>query len=231
LFITIGDETGIANGIIWPGRFEAQRRTVMSAAMIGMKGRVQKEGGVIHVICDRIVDHTALLRSVGEMAFPHRTSAGDGAAHGASPDRGQTGSRSRPGSLPSRLSVSLHLIATKGSPSRMFHGGGALGACRPFKRRRCFPQASGSDEAQIAYYHRDMRGSWSLKAVLPTIAADLAYDTLVEVKSGTDAQVGYVEAIDPATTPARREAIRSALSDYCRRDSEAMMVVLDRLCG
>jgi error-prone DNA polymerase len=93
LFITIEDETGIANGIIWPDRFEAQRRTVMSAAMIGMKGRVQKEGGVIHVICDRIVDHTALLRSVGEMAFPHRTSAGDGATHGASPDRGETGWR------------------------------------------------------------------------------------------------------------------------------------------
>ncbi|MDB5688593.1 MAG: dnaE2 [Sphingomonas bacterium] len=89
LFITIEDETGIANGIIWPDRFEAQRRTVMSAAMIGMKGRVQKEGGVIHVICDRIVDLTPLLRSVGEMAFPHRTSAGDGATHGASPDRGE----------------------------------------------------------------------------------------------------------------------------------------------
>lgn len=40
LFITIEDETGIANGILWPDRFEAQRRTVMSAAIIGMKGRV-----------------------------------------------------------------------------------------------------------------------------------------------------------------------------------------------
>jgi hypothetical protein len=81
------------------------------------------------------------------------------------------------------------------------------------------------------YYDRDMRGSWSLKAVLPTIAADLAYDTLAQVRSGTDAQAGYVEAIDPATTPTRREAIRTGLSDYCRRDTEAMMVVLDRLSG
>lgn len=80
------------------------------------------------------------------------------------------------------------------------------------------------------YYHRDMRGSWSIKAVLPTIAADLGYDGLVEVKSGTDAQAGYAEAIHPATTAARREAIRIALRDYCRRDTEAMMVVLDRLC-
>ncbi|WP_339561142.1 OB-fold nucleic acid binding domain-containing protein, partial [Pseudomonas sp. EA_65y_Pfl1_P113] len=64
LFITIEDETGIANGILWPDRFEAQRRTVMSASMVGLKGRVQKEGEVIHVICDRIVDHGDLLHRV-----------------------------------------------------------------------------------------------------------------------------------------------------------------------
>ncbi|MFL0418510.1 error-prone DNA polymerase [Sphingomonas sp. 179-I 2A4 NHS] len=88
LFITIEDETGIANGILWPDRFEAQRRTVMSASMIGMKGRVQKEGEVIHIICDRIIDHGDLLHRVGEMSFPHRTGRGDGARHAATSDRG-----------------------------------------------------------------------------------------------------------------------------------------------
>ena len=91
LFITIEDETGIANGILWPDRFEKQRRTVMSASMIGMKGRVQKEGEVIHVICDRIIDHGNLLHRVGEMSFPHRTGRGDGARHAGSPDRGDKG--------------------------------------------------------------------------------------------------------------------------------------------
>ncbi|MES3100538.1 error-prone DNA polymerase [Sphingomonas faeni] len=91
LFITIEDETGIANGILWPDRFEAQRRTVMSAAMIGMKGRVQKEGDVIHIICDRIIDHTSLLGQVGQMTFPHQTGRGDGANHPGSPDRGDAG--------------------------------------------------------------------------------------------------------------------------------------------
>ena len=86
LFITIEDETGIANGILWPDRFEAQRRTVMSASMIGMKGRVQKEGEVIHVICERIIDHGDLLHRVGEMSFPHRTGRGDGARYGGGPD-------------------------------------------------------------------------------------------------------------------------------------------------
>ena len=91
LFITIEDETGIANGILWPDRFEKQRRTVMSASMIGMKGRLQKEGEVIHVICDRIVDHGDLLHRVGEMSFPHRTGRGDGARHAGAPDRGDKG--------------------------------------------------------------------------------------------------------------------------------------------
>jgi error-prone DNA polymerase len=96
LFITIEDETGIANGILWPDRFERQRRTIMSASMIGMKGRVQKEGEVIHVICDRIVDHGDLLHRVGEMSFPHRTGRGDGARHAGSPDRGDAGWKPEP---------------------------------------------------------------------------------------------------------------------------------------
>jgi error-prone DNA polymerase len=96
LFITIEDETGIANGILWPDRFEAQRRTVMTAAMIGMKGRVQKEGEVIHIICDRIIDRGDLLRRVGEMDFPHRTGRGDGAKHAGTPDRGDAGWKPTP---------------------------------------------------------------------------------------------------------------------------------------
>jgi len=96
LFITIEDETGIANGILWPDRFEAQRRTVMSAAMIGMKGRVQREGLVIHVICDRIIDHGPLLAQVGQMDFPQATGRGDGARHAGSPDRGDAGWRPGP---------------------------------------------------------------------------------------------------------------------------------------
>ncbi|WP_156678879.1 error-prone DNA polymerase [Sphingomonas profundi] len=91
LFITIEDETGIANGILWPDRFEAQRRTVLASAMIGIRGRVQREGLVIHVIADHIVDYTPLLRTVGEMDFPHRPGPGDGATHGGSPDRGDPG--------------------------------------------------------------------------------------------------------------------------------------------
>jgi hypothetical protein len=82
--------------------------------------------------------------------------------------------------------------------------------------------------ARQHYYHRDMRGSWSIKAVLPTLA-DIGYGDLVEVKSGTDAQASYLEATDSGTSPDRREALRDALLDYCQRDTEAMIRVLGAL--
>ncbi|GAO40447.1 error-prone DNA polymerase [Sphingomonas changbaiensis NBRC 104936] len=87
-FITLEDETGIANVIVWERDFERQRRAIMGSAMITVRGRLQIEGKVIHIVSERIEDSTHLLRRVGEMDFPHHTSRGDGATHGGSPDRG-----------------------------------------------------------------------------------------------------------------------------------------------
>ena len=86
LFVTIEDETGIANGILWPNRFDIYRRPVMSASMIAMRGRLQKEGEVIHIICDRIVDHDAMLRTIGRSSLPIPPGRGDGARSGGGPD-------------------------------------------------------------------------------------------------------------------------------------------------
>jgi error-prone DNA polymerase len=86
LFITIEDETGIANGILWPDKFEIYRRQVMSASMIAMRGRLQKEGEVIHIICDRISDHDEMLRSIARMDFAIHPSRADGAKSGGGPD-------------------------------------------------------------------------------------------------------------------------------------------------
>ena len=66
LFITIEDETGFANLIVWPSVFERQRRLILNASMLACHGRVQREGEVIHVIADRLEDLSGLLRSVGE---------------------------------------------------------------------------------------------------------------------------------------------------------------------
>lgn len=86
LFVTIEDETGVANGVLWPNRFEIYRRQVMSASMIAMRGRLQKEGEIIHIICDRITDHDDMLRSIGRMDFAVAPGRGDGARHGGGPD-------------------------------------------------------------------------------------------------------------------------------------------------
>ena len=80
------------------------------------------------------------------------------------------------------------------------------------------------------WYHRDQRGSWSIKSVLPTIAADLDYAGL-EGKDGGMAQDSFLEAIDPATTPERRWALEEALKAYCQRDTWAMVLVARRLTG
>jgi len=65
-FITIEDETGIANLVVWPDLYEKQRRIVLTSAMLGIQGRVQREGDVIHLICARLFDLTAMLGTLGE---------------------------------------------------------------------------------------------------------------------------------------------------------------------
>lgn len=80
------------------------------------------------------------------------------------------------------------------------------------------------------WYHRDQRGSWSIKAVLPTIAPELDYASL-EVKDGGNAQLAWQEAADPACSPSRREALAEALKAYCERDTWAMVVVSRKLVG
>ena len=66
LFVTLEDETGHANLIVWPSVFERQRRLILSATMIACRGKMQQESGVIHVIADEIIDLSDLLRSVGD---------------------------------------------------------------------------------------------------------------------------------------------------------------------
>ena len=74
------------------------------------------------------------------------------------------------------------------------------------------------------YYHPAMRGSWSLKAVLPTIAPDLDYANLDGgVRSGGDVESVYGEILDPATDAARREDLVTALVAYCERDTLALV--------
>ena len=72
------------------------------------------------------------------------------------------------------------------------------------------------------YYHPAQGSSWSIKQVLPTVAPELDYASLVEVQDGGSAQRAYLEAI-AATEPARKAQLRERMLAYCERDTEAML--------
>ncbi len=76
---------------------------------------------------------------------------------------------------------------------------------------------------QLHYYHPEMRGSWSIKAVVPTVCPELAHDDLDEVHEGTGAQAAFAEAIRPETSRERRADLRQKLLAYCERDTEVMV--------
>jgi hypothetical protein len=76
-----------------------------------------------------------------------------------------------------------------------------------------------------AWYHADMQGSWSIKAVLPTIAPELDYAQLAEVRDGDGAQAAFLQWRDAATSPGRKAALRAALLRYCERDTWGLVVL------
>jgi error-prone DNA polymerase len=66
VFLTIEDETGPANIVIWKDRFRANRRTVMMSSFLVVHGRVQKADGVIHVVAERFTDLSSQLAKLRE---------------------------------------------------------------------------------------------------------------------------------------------------------------------
>jgi error-prone DNA polymerase len=67
IFATLEDETGPSNIIIWPKIFDAFRQDVLGARLMVVEGKLQREGIVIHVVADRIIDRTDLLRGLGNI--------------------------------------------------------------------------------------------------------------------------------------------------------------------
>jgi DNA polymerase III alpha subunit len=60
VFETIEDETGVANIIVWPKVFEKHRAIVLGSRCIGVRGKLQNEEGVIHVVADDLEDLTPM---------------------------------------------------------------------------------------------------------------------------------------------------------------------------
>jgi error-prone DNA polymerase len=89
IFATLEDETGIANVVIWPKVFEANRKTILGARMLAVRGQLQREGLVIHIIAEQLTDMTSHLldlshgQDIGTRMLAH----GDEARSGSPPGR------------------------------------------------------------------------------------------------------------------------------------------------
>ena len=79
-FITLEDETGIANLVVWPDVFDKQRKIVMGARLMAVHGIIQKDAddGVIHVVARKLEDHSHMLRHLSEELMPSTLNQGDG---------------------------------------------------------------------------------------------------------------------------------------------------------
>ena len=64
VFVTLEDETGVANAVVWKDRFEADRNVVMTASFLVVHGRVQRAETVIHVVAEGFIDLSAHLSTL-----------------------------------------------------------------------------------------------------------------------------------------------------------------------
>lgn len=65
-FLTLEDETGSANVVIWKDRFDADRALVMTSAFLLVEGKVQRAGEVVHLVAERFENLSAHLRRLRE---------------------------------------------------------------------------------------------------------------------------------------------------------------------
>jgi hypothetical protein len=82
-----------------------------------------------------------------------------------------------------------------------------------------------------SYYHPAMKGSYSIKAVVPTLCAELDYATFDGVSDGGAAQRAWWEVTDPVCNDERGREIRASLLRYCKADTLAMVAVLRYLAS
>ena len=95
IFVTLEDETGVANLVVWPKLFEndQMRKTLLSSRMLAVKGRLQKEGLVIHIIAEDMTDLTPQLleisngRDIGEAVLARADEGKSGPPTSQSRDR------------------------------------------------------------------------------------------------------------------------------------------------
>ena len=63
-FVTLEDETGFINLVVWQRIAERQRRVLLNATVLGVRGEIQKQDGVLHVIANQLEDRSSILQSL-----------------------------------------------------------------------------------------------------------------------------------------------------------------------
>lgn len=88
MFITIEDETGPANLVVWPKLLEKSRRIVLGSSMMAIQGKIQREGEVVHPIARQLFYLTADLSGLADQDSKFKMPAGrrDEFAHGGGRD-------------------------------------------------------------------------------------------------------------------------------------------------
>ena len=61
IFVTLEDETGCANVIVWRDLVERQRRELLGARLLGVQGVIEREGEVVHLVAHQLFDYDKLL--------------------------------------------------------------------------------------------------------------------------------------------------------------------------
>ncbi|MBY5475295.1 error-prone DNA polymerase [Rhizobium leguminosarum] len=121
LFITIEDESGPANVVVWPSLFEKRRRIVLGSSMMAINGRIQREGDVVHLVAQQLFDLSGDLSGLADRDadFKLPTGRGDEFGHGTP---GSADSRDRaPPPKPRDIFIpDLHIDTLK-VKSRNFH--------------------------------------------------------------------------------------------------------------
>lgn len=70
IFITLEDETGVANIVVWQKVYERFRRAVISGRLLRVTGRVQRQNGVTHVLAELVEDISVMLDDLLRPASP-----------------------------------------------------------------------------------------------------------------------------------------------------------------
>ncbi len=76
VFITLEDETGVANAVVWQNVMKHYRKIIMTSRLLLISGRIQRSGDIIHVIAKKLEDYSADLEVLSQDQYPASTGAG-----------------------------------------------------------------------------------------------------------------------------------------------------------